>query len=281
MAVLDTGVDATHPFLAGKVVSEACYIRYGRGSFVRHLPWRRSLEHVGRFRTPLPGGGLRSRHARRRNRGGQGHCVFGRRTGRVAHSDPGVQRIRNVWRLRRRPDSLRPSFTSDQILGLERVYALRGTFNIAAVNVSLGRNCSRPRAIPVRLKRSSISCGQQGSPRLFRRVTTDRPRHSQHPPAFRQRSVWPRRRTEPPDRRTRSRTSATRTSTRPLFAPGETILSSVPGGGFTNFNGTSMAAPHVAGAWAIMKSRRPSATVGEILGSLRPRERQSSTRATV
>jgi hypothetical protein len=30
------------------------------------------------------------------------------------------------------------SFTSDQILGLERVFALRSTFNIAAVNMSLG-----------------------------------------------------------------------------------------------------------------------------------------------
>lgn len=38
-----------------------------------------------------------------------------------------------------------------------------------------------------------------------------------------------------------------------LMAPGVNINSSVPGGGFRNANGTSMAAPHVAGAMALMR----------------------------
>ena len=45
-----------------------------------------------------------------------------------------------------------------------------------------------------------------------------------------------------------------------LGAPGVSILSTVPGGGYLHFNGTSMATPHVAGAAALVKSRYPSAT---------------------
>jgi subtilisin family serine protease len=44
-----------------------------------------------------------------------------------------------------------------------------------------------------------------------------------------------------------------------LYAPGGSIVSSVPGNAFESKQGTSMAAPHVAGAWAILRQagRRP------------------------
>ena len=49
-----------------------------------------------------------------------------------------------------------------------------------------------------------------------------------------------------------------------LVAPGVSIRSSVPGGGFAALSGTSMATPHVAGAWAALKSLRPTASVDTI-----------------
>lgn len=53
-----------------------------------------------------------------------------------------------------------------------------------------------------------------------------------------------------------------------LVAPGFDINSSVPGGTFEEDIGTSFAAPHVAGAWAILKEKEPNATVGQILNAL-------------
>jgi hypothetical protein len=54
-----------------------------------------------------------------------------------------------------------------------------------------------------------------------------------------------------------------------LLPPGRWGNSSIPGSAFANFSGTSMATPHVAGAWALLKQAKPSAAVPEILGALR------------
>jgi hypothetical protein len=54
-----------------------------------------------------------------------------------------------------------------------------------------------------------------------------------------------------------------------LLAPGDGIVSSVPGGGFTPLSGTSMATPHVAGAWAILHQAMPAANVDVILNAFR------------
>ncbi|TWP53987.1 S8 family serine peptidase [Lentzea tibetensis] len=53
-----------------------------------------------------------------------------------------------------------------------------------------------------------------------------------------------------------------------IAAPGDSVYSTVPGGGYGQKSGTSMASPHVAGVAALLASVNPSATVADLRGKL-------------
>lgn len=53
-----------------------------------------------------------------------------------------------------------------------------------------------------------------------------------------------------------------------LGAPGVSILSTLPGGGYGKYSGTSMATPHVAGVAALLKSADPDAGASDIKQSI-------------
>lgn len=284
VAVLDTGVDKNHNFLSGKVISEACY------STTNHFPiTSTSLCPGGVASSTATDSGLNCPVTTK-------GCQHGTHvSGIVAGSDytpngpgyNGVARGANVIAIQvfsqftgsdctnnglSSPCAL--SYTSDQITGLERVYALRTSFNIAAVNMSLGggqnfANCDRdPRKTIIDNLRAAgiatvIASGNNGyktamgAPACISTAISvgatcdsatagfgctavdDVPGYSNIAPFI------------------------------SLLAPGSLISSSVPGTNtFASWHGTSMATPHIAGAWAVMKQRAPGATVTEILDAL-------------
>ena len=53
-----------------------------------------------------------------------------------------------------------------------------------------------------------------------------------------------------------------------VAAPGVNVLSSVSGGGWAEFSGTSMASPHVAGSAALLRQRHPAWTVEQLKSAL-------------
>ncbi len=53
-----------------------------------------------------------------------------------------------------------------------------------------------------------------------------------------------------------------------LFAPGENILSTTPNNGYKSYRGTSMACPHVAGAYALISSIEPTWGMSQIKQAL-------------
>jgi hypothetical protein len=155
-------------------------------------------------------------------------------------------------------------FTGDIIKGLERVYELRDTHTFAAVNMSLGGGqfssaCDGSPEKPIidNLRSANIatvvSSGNAGFTNAIEApgcistaIAVGATTKADQVPSF-------------------SNGHATLVD---LLAPGVAINSAVPGGGFASFSGTSMATPHVAGAWALLREHSPDASVADILADL-------------
>jgi uncharacterized repeat protein (TIGR01451 family) len=153
------------------------------------------------------------------------------------------------------------TFTSDQIAALERVYELRNTYNIASVNMSLGggqyaTTCdSDGRKAAIDNLRAAgiatiVASGNNGY------------RDSMSAPACISSAISVGA-TDDGDN------VAYFSNVAPfldLLAPGVSIYAAVPGGAGTK-QGTSMATPHVTGAWALFKQAVPGASVDEALAA--------------
>jgi alpha-tubulin suppressor-like RCC1 family protein/chitodextrinase len=270
VAIVDTGVDKLHPFLSGKVISEACY----------------SSINATYSATPLcPGGVIESTLIdAAMPYGGScpaGKCDHGTHVAGIATGNgtsfSGVAKDASVIAIQvfSRFDSTTYcatspcvlAFTSDMILGLERVYALRNTYSIASVNMSIGgggyssqSSCDADN-LPMKaaidnLRSANIATVIASGNSSF---TTQIASPGCISSAV---SVGATTKTDVVDYYSNSASFLN------LLAPGSDIYSSIPGGSYAIKSGTSMATPHVAGAWALLKQQNPNITVTDALAAL-------------
>ena len=271
VAILDTGVDKTHPFLSGAVVSEACYSsNYAPGNATSICPG--GVTNSTAVGSALPYAGTCPAGACDHGTHVSG-IAAGRTDGSVTFS--GVAKGASIIAIQvfsrfetsaecgnTYPCAM--AFDSDIILGLERVYDLRGTYNISSVNLSLGSGdytsyCdSEP-------EKPSIDNLKSVNIATIIASGNDGDKGGISAPACISSAVSVGATDDITDMVTAFSNSASFLS---LLAPGEWITSSIPGGGYGTWAGTSMAAPHVAGAWALLRQARPSANVDQVLTAL-------------
>lgn len=263
VVIIDSGVDRMHPFLAGKVVAEACFSSGG---------WcpggRTSATGPGSAR-PCP----------------NSECSHGTHVAGIAaglgQSFSGVAKDANLIAIQVFSPSGKKigAYDSDIIAALLHVQSLRSSFRIAAVNMSLGTEAvssetcdgynpaetaaidslravgiatvissgnsyaadgiSSPACISSAISVGAVSDSNWG---ICAGTATDVDKVACYSNSYPELS---------------------------LLAPGSVITSSVPGRKYAGWHGTSMAAPHVAGAWAVLREKAPNASVTAILNAFR------------
>ncbi len=279
-AILDTGVDKTHDFFAGgKVVDEACYsTNYVGGGYAcstlcpNHLTSQTGAGAGVNCDMTIDGGVcFHGTHVAGIAAGRS--TLFGGTPIAGVAKEAAIISIQVFSKFTSGCSGASPcimSWDSDQISALERVYALRTTYNVAAVNLSLGGETKYT---------SSASCDTDYSDYKdaidnLRSVGiavvissgNEYYKDGISGPACISTAVSVGATTKADVEASYSNYHPTMLS---LFAPGSSIASSYPGNLWAIASGTSMAAPHVTGAWAILKQRSPTASVTQILDNIK------------
>lgn len=272
VVVIDSGVDRNHPFFSGRVVAEACFsVNQSRPDL--------------QLRSTCPGGQVAVTGPGAAAPCPLEGCAHGTHVAGIAAgrngSMTGVAPDANIVAIQagtlfQGPNGTSLGFLDSSLLqALEWVYENREKYSIAAVNMSLGggrfeESCDqemRPYAMAIDLLYQAgvatvIASGNESFTKavampacVSRAISVGATDESDHVAEF-------------SNSANQLDLLAPGIDQSPAV-PGRGIYSSVPGGQFARMPGTSMAAPHVAGAYVALRSVMPKASVEQITTALR------------
>ena len=293
VAVLDTGVLSGHEFLSGQVVEQACFsTTYSPGSVTSLCPGGVSQSVGAGAAEPCADLCDHGTHV--------AGIVAGKKITYGGQTFSGVAPAAKIIAVQvfslfdtvacgeGATGPCVASYSSDQILALDWLYSMRATAGwgtLAAVNMSLGSGAhetltacdTKPIKTSIDLLRLAgvatvIASGNEdmltaiaspacvssaiavGASTAARTGTVDAPASFSNRP-----------------RAVNNNPNAAGDRLLDLMAPGNYVMSSIATTttSYDDYPGTSMAAPHVAGAWAVLKGIAPGASVTQVLGWLR------------
>jgi subtilisin family serine protease len=263
VAILDTGVDATHPFFGGRVVAQACFSST-TGSSTAICPGADPTTATGPgSAAPCPAF----------------QCEHGTHVAGIAAGNNGtfngVAKAANIIAVqvfssfspdacgRITPCAMYTDF--DLVRGLDFVFGLRSTFHIAAANMSLGGFFS-PGPCDFSPEERPFSDLRSAGIAPVVAAGNDSLKDSLALPACASNAVS----VGATDKVTNAVAGFSNSDPfLTLLAPGIDITSSLPGNKYGSLSGTSMATPHITGSFALLKQQHPTWSVDDITSLLR------------